>query len=590
MSLLLRPRRHEDESLRGFFWRLAQFNGVSSPMSMYKLFFEEELKVSSLTKQMSEKFCSILPDFDYSQKFSIAEDDYFRFKTGFRICPYCFRDSAYIRQQWDHSLLPICVDHQCGLVDVQNIETLWFENGTKLLGSSLNTENSETLSLISYLQNRLGYTSTLSTDNFNAFDHLELSYFQRLIFLVGAFGVSQSMLKPRKSPIKSSVETAIKIIRTAAKVLSDWPSNIRYILGKNAPLKINTRRLFLEFGAIHRALKKELKGNQFEFIKQDYEDFLLVNWPDIIDKKSTWFDDAVRCQSDFITGTEFSKGTGVRLNRVVDWVNRGLVEGEVRFFRPNYRQVTIKKGQESYAIEIQALMNLKDVRTYLGLTKKSARSLLEERIIDSLPKGKDNTWAVQKSKVVHFLNRLKSNSLSSFPGDTYKSLTYLRRYSSIRAGIQISEIFRKMLESKIDYIYLPNASAKLTDCVYMEVEEYRMCTNDHVMVSIQKLAEVLCRKQEVIYHLINSGFIKSVNKGKSGRFVSKKAIDTFSENYAFLIDVANSLGTSSKFLVDIVFNSRIELVSGPKIDGGRQYLIRRGYVDTVIELYRSMGK
>jgi hypothetical protein len=112
-----------------------------------------------------------------------------------------------------------------------------------------------------------------------------------------------------------------------------------------------------------------------------------------------------------------------------------------------------------------------------------------------------------------------------------------------------------MLESKIDYIYLPYAAAKLTDCIYMEVEEYRMCTNDHVMISIQKLAEVLCRKQEVIYHLINSGFIKSVNKGKSGRFVSKEAIDTFSENYAFLVDIAKSLGTSSKFLVDKVLES-----------------------------------
>jgi hypothetical protein len=145
-----------------------------------------------------------------------------------------------------------------------------------------------------------------------------------------------------------------------------------------------------------------------------------------------------------------------------------------------------------------------------------------------------------------------------------------------------------MLESKIDYIYLPYAAAKLTDCIYMEVEEYRMCTNDHVMISIQKLAEVLCRKQEVIYHLINSGFIKSVNKGKSGRFVSKEAIDTFSENYAFLVDIAKSLGTSSKFLVDKVLESKIEMVFGPKINGGRQYLIKRSDVNSVVQLYRSM--
>lgn len=350
--------------------------------------------------------------------------------------------------------MPICLTHRCALIDVKDVGKLWAINGTHYFGKPVaGTESQETIVLISYLQIRLGFTSGAINKDFSAFDKLSVDDFQRLIFLVGSFAVCSELRKPRKAPLKSNGKTAIQIVRRAAKALIDWPLNIKKIFDMEAPLRINRRKLFHEYGAVHRALKRELIGSQYDFIKKDYEHFLLFNWPDVIDKKSKWFSIDVRSESDFITGTEFSKIVNVRLNKIVSWIDRGLIAGSVRLLKTNYRQITVKKEQESNLHEIQDLMTLKDIVNYLGLTKKSVRSLLEDRIIDSVRKGRSNVWAVPRSNILHFIQRLKSNSLGDIPDESHKSLTHLRRFCTNRTGVRLSEMFRKMLDSRVDYIY-----------------------------------------------------------------------------------------------------------------------------------------
>lgn len=133
-------------------------------------------------------------------------------------------------------------------------------------------------------------------------------------------------------------------------------------------------------------------------------------------------------------------------------------------------------------------------------------------------------------------------------------------------------------------------SNRLTDSIFMRVDEFKMCTNNNNLVSIQDLALQLGIKQEVTYHLINIGLIASIKKGRAGRFVTRESIDGFLNEYTFLNDIAKSLGTSSKFLIEKVIKNRFALVSGPTIDLGRKYLISKSDENTVCDLFRRMRK
>ncbi|WP_156954265.1 hypothetical protein [Paraburkholderia acidipaludis] len=95
------------------------------------------------------------------------------------------------------------------------------------------------------------------------------------------------------------------------------------------------------------------------------------------------------------------------------------------------------------------------------------------------------------------------------------------------------------------------------------------------------VVEAACRlrvKQEVMYQLINKRLIRS-RMGKLGRRAAR-VIDvddllTFTEQFLPLFKVAKAMGISAREAPGWAGRHGIEVVTGPSVDGGRQYWIRR---------------
>lgn len=97
-------------------------------------------------------------------------------------------------------------------------------------------------------------------------------------------------------------------------------------------------------------------------------------------------------------------------------------------------------------------------------------------------------------------------------------------------------------------------------------------------MSIVDAAHRLGIKQEVMYHLINIGLIKArVGKlrRRPARVVDIADLKEFSKKYQPLVAVAKSMGVSTREAPNWAWEQGIQIVSGPSVDGGRQYWIRR---------------
>jgi hypothetical protein len=97
-------------------------------------------------------------------------------------------------------------------------------------------------------------------------------------------------------------------------------------------------------------------------------------------------------------------------------------------------------------------------------------------------------------------------------------------------------------------------------------------------ISIVDAARRLGVKQEVMYHLINIGLVRTRTgklRRRAARVVDVYDLQKFTEQFLPLISVAKALGLSAREAPAWARRHGIEIVTGPSVDGGRQYWIRR---------------
>ncbi|CAM8649820.1 hypothetical protein MCEMSEM18_00217 [Comamonadaceae bacterium] len=94
-------------------------------------------------------------------------------------------------------------------------------------------------------------------------------------------------------------------------------------------------------------------------------------------------------------------------------------------------------------------------------------------------------------------------------------------------------------------------------------------------LSLSEVAVALKIKEQVAYDLAKRGFLKTVNDDGTGRRVTQETILKFSEQYFALSNLTRKKGVHSHDALDWALAQGLNVVTGPRIDGGRQYFIRQ---------------
>lgn len=102
-------------------------------------------------------------------------------------------------------------------------------------------------------------------------------------------------------------------------------------------------------------------------------------------------------------------------------------------------------------------------------------------------------------------------------------------------------------------------------------------TFSHDELPVPEVARELRLKQEVVYHLVREGLLPSV-VGRCGRrtarVVARAALERFRAEVQPLVRVAADAGVGGRGTLEWAASAGLVLVSGPTVDGGRQYFVR----------------
>ncbi|HEF4840745.1 TPA: hypothetical protein SAO52_005555 [Burkholderia vietnamiensis] len=222
----------------------------------------------------------------------------------------------------------------------------------------------------------------------------------------------------------------------------------------------------------------------------------------------------------------------------------------------------------------RSLVPLKTAARYAGMSTRRIQALVMAGLIASTG-ARINTRSV---------DRLLSNIATAYVADvpTFEDPICLAEALRLYVPIEASAaFFNQLMNGTVRLAFEPHKAPALRDMFVDRgevVSAAQTLVESSSLTSIVEAARRLRVKQEVMYHLINVGLIRT-RTGKLGRRAAR-VIDVndlrkFTEQFLPLFTVAKAMGISAREAPAWARQHGIEIVTGPSIDGGRQYWIRR---------------
>src|SRR5690606_9116923 len=132
------------------------------------------------------------------------------------------------------------------------------------------------------------------------------------------------------------------------------------------------------------------------------------------------------------------------------------------------------------------------------------------------------------------------------------------------------ELFKAILCGEIESFHCkrsnkPGAAAILV--AEMALKDWQQTSNNNL--SIPAVAERLNIKQEVAYHLVRREIIKTIDRGRLGKFVTATELKAFNDHYLWARDIARATGAAPRKIISALKRAGVTAVTGPDIDGCR---------------------
>ncbi|MYM25486.1 hypothetical protein GTP46_22915 [Duganella sp. FT135W] len=139
--------------------------------------------------------------------------------------------------------------------------------------------------------------------------------------------------------------------------------------------------------------------------------------------------------------------------------------------------------------------------------------------------------------------------------------------------------FTALLSGIISSAGIPNHAREILVCRLDTKAVLAECSAPiNELISIPQAAERLKLKQEVLYHLVDRGLVKVISTRigrRAARYITEFEIARFTAQIEPLSIAASRNGVSKQSALRWATSCQLEIVSGPSIDGGRQYFVRK---------------
>jgi TniQ len=309
-----------------------------------------------------------------------------------RACPGCLRERSVWWAIWDLCLVAACPTHRCLLVNrcpsCKQMLT-WGRPAVDRCrcGTDLRTVTTGAASADLVVMNTLIYRAAGFLPRTS--QQLELGYYHfprevprlplglllRLIRSLGLLGEEEKLRRKQRPFHGTDLITAIQADQAAIAVLRDWPRSWCRVLSRMVPEKTqNAAALSLSdtFGNFYRHLFYALSRNEFGFLREGFEAFVVEDWKGVVRGHCRAVSAGTREQSIWIPAQQAATKARIDFQRIRELVRQGKIRGIFHKVRRQHIECWIKRDSldqwiTSRDAELAQYMSRPEARRTLGL-------------------------------------------------------------------------------------------------------------------------------------------------------------------------------------------------------------------------------
>lgn len=496
-----------------------------------------------------------------------------------RWCPLCLAQEPILLGAWEIKLVCVCPHHSVWLVE-QCPRCSSFQRwvGTDLCrcecGGSLAGIAPAAATEPERVMARLLSGDSSFNGPWQDFANLSVPQRHRFVRLLGLLGEGEVVPKPGQASALHRLGVSRRYVVGAAKLLYAWPTHFEAQLEAVRKGAHANPSLKSTYGVLYRLLYSDLRDGGYQFARDVFEDHLHRNWWGLVCSRNGLLKRRTVEQHPRRTLGQVALAANVG-----SAVVRHLVQGELILADT----VTLKCGRRMSTIHEQALPSLVAlVDGAVTLSEAACRLALPERRLRELIKGgvvcplvsrlkqRAAAWLIPKAELARLHIQADGGELEETVA-VRDALKYWR--------LQESEAVA-MISAVLEHAFVVYANAcGVVPMGLARVERQALKSwllavrfTGKKSMSIDEAATSLGVKQQVAYELVKRGLLNSSIDCRDGRRVFPSDMAAFQRDFVSLANLAKAAKRSPKALLDEL---RTRPVTGPCVDGARQYFYRR---------------
>jgi hypothetical protein len=516
-----------------------------------------------------------------------------------RYCPLCLRQSLHHRAIWDLSLLTVCPEHGVRLLThcPAGHRVNWRTDHVHLCARyecrrDLREASVEKVPVAELAGARGLVTLFQGRRPADLASHLQCPALQRpgdalrAAFHLGAIA-SGHHYSPRPIPFarKHSKET-VRVLNAGWAALQDWPHGFHRLLDRlRADQEARRGRYGVnkEFGYLPQWLWESAEEPYGAVLGDAFHRYVAEK-PDLATRahEVRRFRSANDLRHRHMTGTEAVAVLGVTYDRLATLA----AQHDLYLVPPTGKgAASLMRADRVHALLQQrsGLLTAADVQRRLGVGKITVRKLREAGLLATVsdpdaPGSIRHPVASVEGLLQDLAGRVPPDR--PVPKDSVSIATIARRVPI--PGYDTTDVIEAIRAGRLAPIGLARKGHGLQRFRFRSSDVDRFVAAltrvEGRTLSVVEAAGELGVKQEVAYHWVRTGLLATVtvdSPTESGHRVTAAALAAFRQEYMTGAEFARMHGLGRKWAATHLVQAGVQAVSGPSVDGARQFLFRR---------------
>ena len=410
----------------------------------------------------------------------------------------------------------------------------------------------------------------------------ELHLLYRLIGVAGDPVYPPGML--RSLVMLDPLEHSWTASTLAAEVIYRWPTGFHDLLDWNRRHNDDGYPFCLQrtLGHLYHDLFRHLRGDVFDFVRQELQTFLALHWRGST-ARSSRIDQLPFLKRRWISASDAARSLAISHAALLDHIQRGDLIADSRVTKAGRSLIVVDRS--SIDAFITARLNdtctLDQAAKLLGL-KRSRLGRVVRQLLPSAWLASDRHWHIKRDEVKALTTITERLASIEQIGDDEVTLDAAMRYQRLSDSTLIALIDAGQNGTARRPVGRSSGREGLPSWVFKRstIEAVRALEEvppDRIGLSLPQLAENLRFKQEVVYFLCRKGAIETVPSavpGYKGAIVGWAEIERFQKEFVAARELAAEVGMSPRAAILALGREGLEPIYGPS-NGCRQTFYRR---------------